>query len=224
MHGGDVVGKNPRNHARKSELVKGKICRQLRRMPAQSAGQDAPGADVDSEFDGILDINDKYKTRYACWLSPSVFYVPTEKGDKEARITVTSSNTVDLKQGDEQFYALDLDTLSEVVKKLQAKRADSISMTNGNVAIHTQAKKGESLYVSVPFDSGWAVTVNGKKVSPELFADCMYSIELVDGENDIQMKYQVPEYRLGVIVSIIGVLGVFGLVLQQKRGKKHRRG
>lgn len=177
-----------------------------------------------SEFDGILDINDKYKTRYACWLSPSVFYVPTEKGDKEARITVTSSNTVDLKQGDEQFYALDLDTLSEVVKKLQAKRADSISMTNGNVAIHTQAKNGESLYVSVPFDSGWAVTVNGKKVSPELFADCMYSIELVDGENDIQMKYQVPGYRLGVIVSIIGVLGVFGLVLQQKRGKKHRRG
>ena len=50
----------------------------------------------------------------------------------------------------------------------------------------------DRLYLSVPYDKGWSVKVNGKKIKSELVGNCMMSLPLENGENTIEMRYHVP--------------------------------
>ena len=69
-----------------------------------------------SEFKGTVQVENGYSTNYACWLSPSVFYIPLEPKQRETQITVSSDNECDLKYGEEQFYALDLETFAQITE------------------------------------------------------------------------------------------------------------
>ena len=51
---------------------------------------------------------------------------------------------------------------------------------------------------------------NGVTVESELVGDCLYSIPLVDGENDVIMTYHIKYLKLGVFISIIAVFMLVG--------------
>ena len=89
----------------------------------------------DHEYDGMLDLNGRDRTAYARWLSPSVFYIPTNKGDTSCYVSLSSANPIE-SNGAEQFYALDLDLLHTVSSALQKKKADLIDIRNGYIYIY----------------------------------------------------------------------------------------
>lgn len=157
-----------------------------------------------SEINGILTVNNEYKTAYSCWLSPSVFYIPTKQNDSSATVDLYSTISYDMKENAEQFYGLNLDTLKEITNYLNANVADFYKVDNGNIYIKTRADKNESLYLSVPYDKGWSVILNGVEIQPDLFGDCFYSIPLTKGDNIIQMHYTLPGQMIGMVVAILG--------------------
>lgn len=165
-----------------------------------------------TEFDGEIDVAGAYSTSYACWLSPSVFYIPSSQGGGKITIAVTSENTCDLQQGGEQFYVLDLDAFAKVTQTLQQKAAE-YSIANGEAQIRVSVREGERLFVSIPYDSGWVITVDGEETEAELFADCLYSLKLSAGEHEIRMVYHAEGLLPGMICSIIGLLGTVGTAL-----------
>ena len=171
----------------------------------------------DSQFDAVLDVNESYETAYARWLSPSVFYIPTSDGDGTCTVLVSSDNTINLKEDQEQFYALDLNCLGEVTSQIRANEADSITIENGYASITVDAQDGENLYISIPYDSGWTITVNGVGIEAALFADCMYSITLTEGTNVVEMTYHVQYQGLGLAVTVVGVLILVGIVFLKRR-------
>ena len=171
-------------------------------------------------FDAKININGYYDTSYAKWCSPSVLYVPTSHGQTKATITITSENKCDLNFGKEQFYALDLDVLKKITTILKNNKADTISIKNGKANFVVSAKEKESLYISIPFDKGWKILQNGKKVKAEQFADCLCSIRLENGINNISMVYKFNYLKVGLILSLIGLLGIlFVIVWETKKGK-----
>ena len=89
---------------------------------------------------------------------------------------------------------------------MSAKVAKINEMKNGYVSIQTDAKQGEKLFLSIPTNEGWKITLNGKEVIPELISDCLMSISLKNGDNSIELTYRVPGLRTGVIVSLAGVV------------------
>lgn len=162
-----------------------------------------------SQFDGVVSVNGAYETSYARWLSPSVFYIPTAAKDSAAVITVTSYNYVDLNYGGEQFYALNLDLLAEVSAPL-IKNAAEYSIENGKAAITVNAKDNERLYISIPYDTGWEILLDGKYIEPDLVAELMYSIPLTAGRHEITMTYHVGGLKLGILASLLGVICTVG--------------
>lgn len=171
-----------------------------------------------SEFYGVVHVGDSYETGYARWTSPSVFYIPTTEDQTEMEIRVTSDNACDLQYGAEQFYALNLDVLAQVSASLNENAAE-YDFRNGKVQITAESDGNERLYISVPYDSGWTVMVDGEQIQPELFADCMYSINLLEGQHHIVMTYHVEGLPLGIAVSLVGLLGVAGMAWMQERKK-----
>ena len=170
-----------------------------------------------SEFHGTMNINDAYSTAYACWLSPSAFYIPKQPAAQTAYINISSEETVDLRFEEEQFYALDLDKLSELTEMFQNRAADIEEMQNGRVSLTVTSETPEKLFISVPYDDGWSVKVNGQEVKTELFADCLFCIPLTPGTNNVLMTYHVKYQKLGILLSLLGITGIIILSIRRRK-------
>lgn len=180
---------------------------------------------TDHNWDMILDVNGIYQTAYARditpidgSLSPSVFYIPTTGKAEQITITLKSNESYHLENGTEQFYALDLDLLEKVTSALKQQSPElTLRLDNGYVEANVQAKSNQSIYLSVAEDQGWTIWRNGEKITPDLIADALYSIPLVEGDNHIELKYQVPGFTLGVTTSCLGIIGLVLLGLYERR-------
>lgn len=140
---------------------------------------------------------------YSGWLSRSVFYIEHEQN--ESNITILLEAEKGLSIADEQFYVLNLDVLQAATEKIKKKQAEQLIIENGHVSCIIQGTTGEDLYLAVPFSTGWDITCNGEQVEPRLFAECMISIPLRDGENRIEMTYRIPHMKKAVLLSGFGV-------------------
>ena len=162
------------------------------------------------QYRGYLDLNGRERSYYAAWLCPDVFYIPTDFGDTQAYVTITTEQPERVETGNEQFYAVDLDAFARVSAALRDRGAAEIAVENGSAAFTVSAAgEGERLFVSIPYDKGWTVRRNGEVLSidPEkdVFEACMFAIPLTAGENVIQMTYRTPHLTLFMLISLMGV-------------------
>ncbi len=172
------------------------------------------------DMNAVIDVNHIYKMAYSKWLSPSVFYIPTENngGVEYAAVELSTADRDGLKEGTEQFYALNLDVLGEVSDMLQTREVETMSVENGKANFEVETDEEASLFVSIPYDRGWTVRNNGEEITSSLFAGCMYSIPLQKGRNYIEMAYHLPGEGIGLIGTGIGGLLILGMLLLEKRG------
>jgi uncharacterized membrane protein YfhO len=77
--------------------------------------------------------------------------------------------------------------------------------TNGATAT-INMKKNNLVFFSVPYDSGWSAYVNGKKVDVNQVYYGFMAVECPEGECDIELKYEMPGLKLGVVATIVSVL------------------
>lgn len=164
-----------------------------------------------------VSINGEKEFAYASWLSPSVFYIPSDHVNKQVTVTLTAA-TMDL--SDEQFYALNLEELERVTQMISRGEVEDLQMENGYVSCTVKGEKDERLFLSVPYHEGWTILLNGEEIEPELFGDCLISIPLTDGTNQVEMVYHVPMLKTGAVVSCAGILILgFSAVYRKKKRK-----
>ena len=123
-------------------------------------------------------------------------------GTHNASVTVDTDRKID-----PEFYILDLDRFEKCIEKIRAGEASSVNIRRGHADITVSgANGGEKLFISVPYEKSWKVTLNGKAVVPELFCGCMTAVTLENGTNDIVMEYNPPYMLTGLAASAAGLL------------------
>ena len=151
------------------------------------------------------------------------------KSDLELKLTI--SNDYDnfyIKQDLEKpfIYSLDMDVFTEAITRLQ----------QGNVQIDpenyredylpgtlTTTKANQLITTTIPFDKGWQITVDGKKVETIELANALVGYYIEEpGEHEIEMKYCPKELVLGVAVSIVSTLIFFLLIIFEKKLRRIR--
>jgi bacterial membrane protein len=78
-------------------------------------------------------------------------------------------------------------------------------------------KENELLMTSIPYDEGWKLYVNGKKQVKEKILGAFIGIRLKNKESNIILKYEAPGVKLGVIISLIGLVGLIILSFVDKK-------
>lgn len=167
-----------------------------------------------ANLNGELNVNDVYKIPYGSWLTPSVFYIP-RNGTNLTQIRLDTKLTDNILQA--QFYHMDSQALFEAAKEIGKYEAKNITIQNGHIFGNVVAKAGDRLFLSVPIDSGWDIFVNGKQMEPELFAGCLITLPLSEGNNEIQMTYHIPGLKAGAALSVIGLLLLIGWNIKDRR-------
>ena len=132
---------------------------------------------------------------------------------KTVRVTLETRGEPQLL--DEQFYALDLDRLSEVCAQIRARSSAvrDLAVANGKVSCSVDVAEGQSLVLSVPASKGWTAFVNGKKTPIDTYEGCLVKIPLAQGENHITMQYRVPGMAAGIVMTLIGAAACFAMML-----------
>jgi len=194
-------------------------------------------------MEGRLLVSEDRGYGYGGWLSPSVFYIPVAKEggtasevgaateadaeerrenlseagasgeSKKVRVTLETRGEPQLR--DEQFYALDLDRLSEVTALIRERSASvrDLEIRNGAVSCTADAAEGQALILSVPASKGWTTLVNGKRAQIEAYKGCLVKIPLAQGENHITMQYRVPGMTAGIVMTLAGAAACAAMAL-----------
>ena len=153
-------------------------------------------------------------TKYACWLSPTVFHIETDSSKTKLRVESADSN---LNYDNAYFYALDLNVLDEYAKTARENEVN-ISMKNGSIDTTVNAEDKDSyLYLSVPVDDCWDVLVNNKKAEVKSFGNCLYAIKLHSGTNKITMRYHTKHQKLGIGLTAGAILFIIISAVYRKK-------
>ena len=64
----------------------------------------------------------------------------------------------------------------------------------------------ETIQTTIPYDEGWSVYVDGKKVEIFKTFDALMAFNIEgEGEHSLEFKYEPSIYKVGAIISIIGI-------------------
>ena len=63
----------------------------------------------------------------------------------------------------------------------------------------------ELIVIQIPYDEGWIVTNNGKKVKVENVDNGLIGIVVQKGQNNIKFSYNPPKLKMGIIIAILSL-------------------
>lgn len=79
---------------------------------------------------------------------------------------------------------------------------------------HLDCEKGQRLLLTIPYDEGWSLYIDGKKTKIEKTVDfLMSSPKLSAGEHDYELKYTLPGLNIGIMMLVSGVILMTGMAL-----------
>ena len=149
----------------------------------------------------------------------SVLYLGyMEKGDT---ITLCNDTEEDLKVAADIYY-MDTELLQDALELLQQQHLTEVTYDSTHMNGKLELAKEGRLILSIPYEKGWMVRINGEETEPALFGGCLMAFDLQPGSYTISMEY-VPEGRnAGILLSIVCV-GLFGLLMLTFGKKKPDR-
>lgn len=121
------------------------------------------------------------------------------------------------------FYALNLDVFEQIISELKTSEFIPTVFKDGRIEGEYTAKDDGNLLLSVPYDEGWNVTVNGTAAELTPAADKgLSSLNMQRGANRIVMTYKTPGALAGLAVSLAtaAALVAAGLFTRHKKSRR----
>lgn len=139
----------------------------------------------------------------------------------ELKVTIDNSRNEFYTKTDDSFiYYVDYDALDYVFSKIgenqmiinEKYKEDDISGTI------TTSKDDQLIMTTIPYDEGWQVYVDGKKVETEEVAGALVSFRIDDeGEHTLRFKYRSKAFSFGIIITVICLTGFVLIVVFEKK-------
>lgn len=121
------------------------------------------------------------------------------------------------------FYALNLDVFEQIMNELKTSEFVPTVFKDGRIEGEFIAKDDDNLLLSVPYDDGWNVTINGAAAELMPAADKgMSCLNVQRGTNNIVMTYKTPGALAGLVVSLTTATALIaaGLYIRQKKSRR----
>ncbi len=121
------------------------------------------------------------------------------------------------------LYYLDKESLQKQYDVLSSGQLEVTDWHNGYVKGTVKVNDYRRiLLTTIPYDPGWSVKVNGVESDIVTVLDGAFVGVLLpeEGEYTIELEYEVPGLRIGIMTSLLGVLAFLSVVFEKKLKKK----
>ena len=91
--------------------------------------------------------------------------------------------------------------------------------TKGDKIVGTiDVKKDGYMMLTIPYEKGFVVKVDNKKVDYELVDDAFIGFAIESGKHDIEIEYKAPLKNVAIILSAVGIVALIVVsIIEAKR-------
>lgn len=154
------------------------------------------------------------------------FQLPTDVGGIISMGYLEKNDTLKITVEYKKKYAEDIEAYiyglnEDVWKAAYAKLSDETLQITDYNSTHLEgtiaAQEDGVCIISVPYEKGWALKVDGRKKGIQLLQDCMIAVPLSAGEHHIELKF-VPNGMIpGIVLTVCGLMILGGMCLIRRR-------
>lgn len=98
------------------------------------------------------------------------------------------------------------ETSQKDTTSLSADKLTSVEFSETSISGKISVERSKLLYLSVPFDPGWKMTLDNKPCSPMLINGGMTGLPISPGKHTLHMAYHLRYLYPGMILGISGIL------------------
>ena len=110
------------------------------------------------------------------------------------------------------------DVVSQMSKAARTSDVKVKRISGNSIDIETNKEFNSNyLMLTIPYDKGWKITVNGKRETSRMLISTFMGIKLRKGTNKIELHYEVPGIKISVMLFILGVVLLLGNLAVKKR-------
>lgn len=117
------------------------------------------------------------------------------------------------------FYQLNLDVLEKGYAALADEKMALTAFGDTSLSGEVTAASDGVLYLSVPYEEGWKIRVDGETAELQPMFGAMCSVPLTVGTHTIDMTYSPKGFALGAVICI-GCAGILAALYIAERRKK----
>lgn len=136
-------------------------------------------------------------------------------------VTLELNFSSDKRAGVYEFvvYSLDMERYEDAYNSLADEQLELTEFSDAKIKGNINALTDGVLYLSIPYEKGWSLYVDGKKTETFPVLDAMLGADIAAGEHEILLKYSPDGFKTGLIVSFgsLGLLILFVWLDQRRR-------
>lgn len=167
-------------------------------------------------------VNDSWVGNYFSTETSCSLYLGNFQPGQQVVVKVVPSGTIAVNYA--MIAQLHMDQLTETVASLLDHEMQVTEHKGGKLSGTIQVGENQKIVTSIPYDSGWTVKVDGKKVETGKFADTFLMIETDSGEHEISFSYVSPGFSAGVVLFVVAILlaAVYFVFFEKMKEMKHK--
>ena len=146
-------------------------------------------------------------------------YVINKNIKDNIEIYVSYSNYLD---EEINIYSINNEKFINAYKLLKENEVKIKEFKEHYIKGYLNSKSIQTIYTSIPYDKGWNVYINDKKVNTFKIADSLLGFESQEGENKIELKYIPNNLDIGISTSISTLIfSITYLIVKKKKTNLH---
>ena len=119
-------------------------------------------------------------------------------------------------------YALDEEAFERTYSELADEQLELTEFSDTKLKGYINVRSRGILYLSIPYERGWSVYVDGKKVSTTKVFDAMLGAEIGPGEHEIELRYFPDGLAKGIVISVAAAIAFLLLTAAERAANKRR--
>lgn len=115
-----------------------------------------------------------------------------------------------------RVYRFDFDALHSVYETLNRYPLVVTKWTDTTLEGEVTTEKAGTLFTSIPYDTGWTVTVDGEIQEIQKIFNTFVSVELTEGFHTVCFSYEPEGYRAGIWITLGSILLLLAILVFKK--------
>ncbi len=118
-----------------------------------------------------------------------------------------------------ETYTLDYDNIKNIAKNVDKLNVDGRKVKGDRINGDINVKNDGYFVLTIPYDKGFYISVDGKKVPYEKVNDSFIGFPIKQGYHKINIRYKAPMKSTGVALSAVGVIMFLAIIIYEKKRK-----
>ena len=149
-------------------------------------------------------VNDKWVGNYFSTETSCDLYLGSFQPGEQVVVNVVPSGSIAVNYA--MIGQLHTDLLEQTLRRLQENGMDISKHAGGKLSGTIHVEDRQKIVTSIPYDAGWTVKIDGKKVKTAKFADTFMILDAEEGDHDITFQYVSPGFGMGILLFVISIL------------------